>query len=97
MYIKYMTFDWDENKNVKNQKKHGVSFQEAQEAFFDANRLILKDKQHSKVEERYFCIGKTAGGILTVRFTMRNGAIRIFGAGYWRQGKKRYQENLHCS
>jgi hypothetical protein len=33
------------------------------------------------------CIGKTGAGILTVRFTYRD-QIRIFGAGYWRKGKK---------
>jgi hypothetical protein len=32
------------------------------------------------------------GGIVTVRFTMRNHNIRIFGAGFWRQGRKKYEE-----
>ncbi|MGP1473933.1 MAG: NFACT family protein [Treponema sp.] len=45
-------------------------------------------------EKRYFCIGKTDEGILTVRFTIRDQNIRIFGAGYWRQGKKLYEEHL---
>lgn len=62
--------------------------------FFDENRIILEDIKHSVSEKRYFCIGKTDEGILTVRFTMRGQKIRIFGAGYWRQGKKRYEEHL---
>ena len=66
-----MTFEWDEKKNSTNQKKHGVSFEKAQDAFFDPNRLILADVKHSPSEERYFCIGKIKEGILTVRFTMR--------------------------
>jgi hypothetical protein len=28
---------------------------------------------------------------LTVRFTYRQGVIRIFGAGYWRRGKQLYE------
>jgi len=61
--------------------------------FFDENRVILLDVRHSLKEKRYFCIGKTArGGIATVRFTIRNGHIRIIGAGYWRKGKKIYEQ-----
>ena len=90
----YMTFEWDENKNAENIRKHKVSFAKAQDTFFDANRMILEDIKHSSSEKRYFCIGKTDEGILTVRFTIRGQNIRIFGAGYWRQGKKLYEEHL---
>jgi len=86
-----MEFDWDESKNLTNITKHGLSFYEAQDAFFDKRRVILEDTKHSSAERRYFCIGKTADdGIATVRFTLRNGRIRIIGAGYWRKGKKIY-------
>jgi uncharacterized DUF497 family protein len=89
-----MDFEWDESKNAENIAKHGLSFYEAQDAFFDKSRVILIDKRHSSVETRHFCIGKTAnGGIATVRFTLRNGHIRIFGAGYWRKGKKIYEQH----
>jgi len=87
-----MNFEWDEDKNLKNIEKHGVSFYDAQFAFADPNRLILKDAAHSADEERFFCIGKTTDGIVTVRFTCRRQKIRIFGAGYWRKGKKRYEQ-----
>lgn len=89
-----MTFEWDENKNSENIRKHKVSLEKAQDAFFDTNRMILEDVKHSASEKRYFCIGKTDKGILTVRFTIRGQNIRIFGAGYWRQGKKLYEEHL---
>jgi uncharacterized DUF497 family protein len=87
-----MRFEWDETKDRANQEKHKVSFAEAQEAFFDVNRLIIRDEKHSSEEDRYFCIGKTDNGILTVRFTMRGDAIRLIGAGYWREGKTRYEK-----
>lgn len=88
-----MNFEWDDTKDVVNIKKHGLSFYEAQEAFFDSRRVILLDTKHSRIEKRYFCIGKLPeGGIATVRFVIRNGRIRILGAGYWRKGKKLYEK-----
>ncbi len=87
-----VSFEWDEDKNLQNQEKHGISFSEAQYAFLDYERVILKDHAHSDTEERFYCIGKVREGILTVRFTYRENVIRIFGAGYWRKGKKIYEE-----
>ena len=81
-------FEWDTDKDLDNQEKHGVSFNIAQYAFADPNRVILEDLTHSTgAEKRYFCLGKVGEGILTVRFTYREGRIRIVGAGYWRKGR----------
>ena len=87
-------FEWDTSKDLENQAKHGVSFEEAQQAFLDVNRVIAEDSEHSQDEQRYYCFGKNrdASGILTVRFTYRNTLIRIIGAGYWRKGKRLYEE-----
>ena len=85
-------FEWDEEKDRENQQKHGVSFALAQLAFLDENRVILEDLSHSQKEKRYYCVGKVTGEILTVRFTYRRRKIRIIGAGYWRKGKKIYEE-----
>ena len=90
--ISKVNFEWDENKNAHNQENHGVSFAIAQYAFSDSDRVILADLEHSQDEERYYCIGKVNEEIITVRFTHRNGKIRIFGAGYWRKGKKIYEK-----
>jgi len=87
-----MTFEWDENKNVLNKEKHNISLEEAQFAFFDSKRIILEDKKHSIDEDRFFCIGQIESGIVTIRFTIRKNVIRLFGAGYWREGKRRYEE-----
>ncbi|HQO78788.1 MAG TPA: BrnT family toxin [Thermodesulfobacteriota bacterium] len=87
-------FEWDEAKSLTNVEKHRVSFYEAQFAFLDENRLIAKDLSHSENEDRFFCFGldRDGSGVPTVRFTYRSGAIRIFGAGYWRKGKKIYEQ-----
>ena len=88
-------FEWDEAKDLSNLRKHGVSFYEAQHAFLDKNRIIAEDLSHSSNEQRYYCFGlnEDGSGILTVRFTYRSGRIRIIGAGYWRKGKKIYEQN----
>jgi uncharacterized protein len=87
------SFEWDEQKNWENQQKHGVSFEEAQVVFADAHLLILRDERHSTPEEeRFYGVGKTKGGVLTVRFTVRDKSIRIFGAGFWRKYRRRYLE-----
>jgi uncharacterized DUF497 family protein len=85
-------FEWDETKDRANSAKHGVSFVVAQTAFFDPRRVVAEDLDHSGAEPRYFCFGKVAGGVMTVRFTYRAGRIRIFGAGYWRKGKRIYEQ-----
>lgn len=85
-------FEWDETKNRQNQKKHGISFGLAQYAFTDPKRVIAEDLDHSQDEKRYYCFGKVGEGIITVRFTYRGNIIRIFGAGYWRKGRKIYED-----
>ena len=84
-------FEWDHTKNAENIRKHGVSFELAQHAFTDPRRVIAEDLGHSHDEKRYYCFGRVALGILTVRFTYRDGVIRLIGAGYWRQGRKIYE------
>ena len=91
--MKKVDFEWDENKNKINQKKHNLSFEKAQYAFLDSKRIIAKDLEHSQDEARYFCFGKVDDEIITVRFVYRDNKIRIFGAGYWRKGKKIYEKN----
>ncbi|MEW6002909.1 MAG: BrnT family toxin [Nitrospirota bacterium] len=91
--MKRTRFEWDEEKdNKENQAKHSVSFSLAQRAFLDPHRVIVEDVNHSREEERFYCIGRVGDGIMTVRFTYRGNVIRIYGAGYWRKGRKIYEE-----
>ena len=87
-----MVFEWNEETNRENRQKHGIPFQKTKDAFLDPMRVIVEDIGHGSEEKRWFCLGRMERGILTVRFTYRNGKVRIFGAGYWRKGKKRYEE-----
>ncbi len=53
MYI----FDWDENKNQINQKKHGINFEEASSVFYDEKAILFDDPEHSEWEERFILLG----------------------------------------
>jgi len=55
-------FEWDEAKNRSNQRKHGVSFEEAQTVFLDENAMRYFDPDHSHDEDRFILLG------LSVRF-----------------------------
>ena len=90
--MKKTRFEWDDEKDKENQDKHNVSFSLAQLAFLDPHRIIAEDVDHSLGEERFYCIGRVDDGIMTVRFTYRGNIIRIYGAGYWRKGRKLYEE-----
>ncbi len=84
-------FEWDTKKDKENQRKHGLGFAKAQFVFADPGRVIAEDLSHSSSEKRYYCFGRVEGGVLTVRFTYRDDVVRIFGAGYWRRGRRIYE------
>jgi uncharacterized DUF497 family protein len=85
-------FEWDADKDRENRQRHGMPFELAQYAFADPSRVIAQDVTHSQDEDRFYCFGRVGEGIVTVRFTYRHGVIRIFGAGYWRKGKRIYEQ-----
>ncbi len=59
-----MVFEYDEEKNQKNIRKHGISFKSAARVFFDYDRIELLDEEHSGEEIRYDTIGDTSAGML---------------------------------
>lgn len=75
-----MKFEWDENKNEINKRKHGISFETAKLVFEDKNMIEIIDRFHSTLEEeRYYAIGMVEN-VLTVVFTERVENIRIISA-----------------
>ena len=50
-------FEWDANKAAANQRKHGVSFDEARTIFFDENAKLINDPDHSDDEDRFVMLG----------------------------------------
>lgn len=55
--MNYIRFEWDENKNSSNIKKHGISFEEAKTVFYDENARLISDPDHSIEEERFIILG----------------------------------------
>jgi uncharacterized DUF497 family protein len=55
-----ITFQWDERKNRENQRKHGVSFEEARSVFFDDRGVEFYDDEHSEGEDRFIVLGVSA-------------------------------------
>ena len=57
-----MIFEYDEEKNQANIKKHGISFRSAARVFFDYDRIEMYDEENSQEEDRYDTIGDTSAG-----------------------------------
>lgn len=77
-----LNFEWDEKKNASNQKKHGVSFDEAQTVFADELGRLIPDPDHSRGEERFILLGMSSRlRLLTVCHCERSSdTIRIISA-----------------
>lgn len=76
-------FEWDENKNRINQRKHGISFDEAKTVFYDEEALVIDDPEHSEEEERFIILGLSArANLLVVCHCCRDSdtVIRIISA-----------------
>ncbi|AEE51951.1 BrnT family toxin [Haliscomenobacter hydrossis] len=71
-------FEWDDNKNESNQRKHKISFEDASDVFNDEDRLHYVVKRND--ETRYVTIGKAFQVFVTVVYTMRELIIRIISA-----------------
>jgi uncharacterized DUF497 family protein len=83
-------FEWDDEKAVANLEKHGVSFGEATEVFYDPNALEGFDAEHSTEENRFFIIGLSSRRLLYVVYAEREGdTVRIISA---RRAVKREEE-----
>ena len=53
-------FEWDRAKSLANQRKHRISFEEAQSIFIDEKGLLLDDPDNSGEEERFVLLGMSA-------------------------------------
>lgn len=91
--VRPVEFDWDLDKELKNIRKHRVSFMEAVESFLDPHGFQLTDSKHSAHETRSYWVGRiSTGRILTTRFTKRGNKIRIIGSAEWRKFRRLYHE-----
>lgn len=81
--MKDLEFAWDAGKARANERKHGVSFEEAQSVFYDENAIEFYDDQHSEWEDRFLLLGLSGKlRLLLVCHCYREseGTIRIVSA-----------------
>jgi uncharacterized protein len=75
-------FEWDPEKARENEKKHGVSFEEARTSFSDEQGLLLADPDHSESEERFVLLGLSSKLrlLVVVHSVPSDDVIRIISA-----------------
>jgi hypothetical protein len=87
-----LRFVWDRAKNLVNQRKHGVSFEEARTAFHDERATVYYDPEHSEDEDRFLLLGMSLQlRVLVVCHCYREGelVVRIISA---RRADRREEE-----
>lgn len=81
MFSKVTGFDWDEGNLLKNWEKHGVTYLEAEQVFFNEPLILEDDVRHSQDEPRWYGLGSTdTKRLLMVVFTIRSDQIRVISA-----------------
>ncbi|MBD9002059.1 BrnT family toxin [Coprococcus catus] len=92
----FLKFEWDEEKNQINKRKHKISFETAAYVFEDENYIEMYDFEHSIEEDRYIAIG-CVGDVLFVVFTERKDNIRLISARLATESERRlyYDQNIH--
>jgi uncharacterized DUF497 family protein len=73
-------FEWDDAKAAANLAKHGVTFEQAREAFYDPFGLEFEDDRHDDAELRHLLLGMVGGRLLVVAHTLRDETVRIISA-----------------
>ena len=92
-----LEFEWDPEKADANQKKHGVSFDEASTVFADPLSLTIPDPDHSEREERMLLLGTShSGRLLVISHTSQDRRIRLISAREAnRHERNDYEENAY--
>ena len=87
-------FSWDPRKAASNERKHGISFEEAVTAFGDVLSVTVPDPDHSANENRFILLGLSdLKRVVVVAHVERGGDTRIINARLaTRRERKKYEE-----
>jgi uncharacterized DUF497 family protein len=90
-----VTVEWDQTKDLANQRKHGVSFEEASELFRSGvDYLEILDDAHSGAEDRFIALGPIRRGLILIIWTERHEeTIRIISARWATKNEQRLYES----
>ena len=86
------SFEWDEEKDQINFRKHGIHFKTAARVFLDPNKLIREDEEHPS-EQRYDILGKVGRVLFVVCTFKEENVIRLISARLATVSEKRRYEN----
>ena len=88
-------FEWDESNIEKNWIKHRVSYVECEEVFFNRPIVVKRDDPHSKLENRFFVLGRTdSERLLFLVFTSRGNKIRVISARDMNKKERKIYEQI---
>lgn len=88
-----MIVEWDDEKAVANERKHGVSFEKAVAVLEDALSITFRDPDHSLDESRFLTFGHDPSGrILVVAHADRADAVRLISARRATRAERRFYE-----
>jgi uncharacterized DUF497 family protein len=74
-------FEWNQGNITKKWESHDVSTSECEQIFFNKPIIVKRDKERSKIENRYYALGRTnMNRLLFAVFTVRKQMIRIISA-----------------
>ena len=92
------TIVWDENKNQKNTRDHGIAFSEAVQAFLDPYFVLSYDEEHSSLEEtRWKGLGVIRDSLLLMLcFVELDDKLRLYSAREASPKEKReYRDHIN--
>jgi uncharacterized DUF497 family protein len=91
-----MQFEWDQRKDLANQRKHAVGFREATTVFGDPFATTFPDAEHSADEQRFLTIGASAADrLLVVAHAERNETLRIISARPATPRERKFYDEEH--
>ena len=85
-------FQWDDGKAAINERKHGITFEEARTVFFDERARLIDDPEHSEDEDRFILLGMSSHLHLLVVvhcYRAEGNSIRIISARKATKGEAR--------
>ncbi|MFP4484614.1 MAG: BrnT family toxin [Spirochaetaceae bacterium] len=89
-YLRDVEFEYDPDKSLRNSRKHGIDFEDAQKPWDDSNLVILPSRFAD--EERALAIGQVEDICRTAVFTERSGRMRLISVRRSRQEERTMYE-----
>ncbi len=84
-----MKIEWDENKNLSNAEKHGLSFEDAH-MVFAGDCLTFEDNRFAYAEQRLITMGELDTRVVVIVHTPRGSTTRIISMRKANEREKKF-------